>query len=51
MFTIVFYGLDNTECSKDCNTLCEAQYEAATLTESGCHTVSINDDNGNEYEF
>lgn len=51
MFTINFINQDGSESFKDMNDLDSAQYEAATLSENGCHCISISDIDDNEYSF
>ncbi len=51
MFIIDYLNQDSSEGSKDYHNLDSAQYEAATLSENGCHSIIISDIDGNEYSF
>jgi hypothetical protein len=51
MFTVDYLNQDGSEGIKDYDDLDSAQYEAATLSENGCHCIMIIDPNGVDCSF
>lgn len=50
-FTVDYVGYDGRDYSRDFDDLAEAQREAVSYSEHGCHCITITDSSGDEHAW